>query len=81
LPKRAAGPIAKLIKSAADNAKAGGVSGDDLKVKNIIVENAGVYVRYMPRAYGRASAIRRRRSRVKVELSEGAKKKAKTATP
>lgn len=69
LPKRAAEPIAKLIKSAAANATQAGEKVEDLKVKNIIVESAGMMTRYMPRAFGRASMIRRRRSRVKVTLS------------
>ena len=69
LPKRAADPIAKLIKSAAANAKAQGANPDDLVVKSIIVESAGMTKKYMPRAFGRASAIRRRKSRVIVELA------------
>lgn len=69
LPKRAAEPIKKLIKSAAANAKAQGSDPADLKVKNITVESAGMMVRYMPRAFGRATPIRRRRSRVKLTLA------------
>jgi large subunit ribosomal protein L22 len=69
LPKRAAEPVAKLIKSAAASAKAEGKNPDELIVKNIIVESAGMTKRYMPRAFGRASAIRRRKSRVIVTLS------------
>ena len=69
LPKRAAEPIAKLIKSAAANAKEKGKNVDELKVKSIIVESAGMTKKYMPRAFGRASAIRRRKSRVIVTLA------------
>jgi large subunit ribosomal protein L22 len=69
LPKRAAEPIAKLIKSAAASAKERGANPDELMVKNIIVESAGMTKRFMPRAFGRASAIRRRKSRVKVTLA------------
>lgn len=69
LPKRAAEPIAKLIKSAVANAKVQGKNPDDLTVQSIIVESAGMTKRYMPRAFGRASAIRRRKSRVIVTLS------------
>jgi len=71
LPKRAAGTVMKLIKSAAASAAAEGGKGkkfDDLIVKSIIVESAGMTKRYMPRAFGRASAIRRRKSRILVEL-------------
>ena len=69
LPKRAAEPIAKLIKSAVASAKMQGKNPDDLIVKSIIVESAGMTKHFMPRAFGRASAIRRRKSRVKVTLS------------
>lgn len=69
LPKRAAEPIAKLIKSAAANAKSQGANPDELIVKSITVESAGILKRYMPRAFGRASLIRHRKSRVKVTLA------------
>lgn len=69
LPKRAAAPIMKLIASAAANAKATGADVDTLKVKNITVDSAGMLVKYMPRAMGRATPIRRRKSQVHVELS------------
>lgn len=69
LPKRAAEPIAKLIKSAVASAKEQGANPDELIVKSIIVENAGMTKKYMPRAFGRASTIRRRKSRVIVTLA------------
>ena len=69
LPKRAAEPVAKLLKSAAANAAQQGEKPEELVVKNITVESAGMLKRYMPRAFGRASLIRRRRSRVHVELA------------
>lgn len=69
LPKRAAEPVAKLIKSAVANAVQKGEKAEDLTVQNIVVESADMIKRYMPRAFGRASLIRRRRSRVKVLLA------------
>ena len=73
LPKRAAEPVQKLIESAVANAKAlGGLTNDDvaaLKVKAISVDSDGMMVRYMPRAMGRATVIRRKKSRVKVVLA------------
>jgi large subunit ribosomal protein L22 len=68
LPKRATDPIKKLIQSAAANAKQQGENPDELVVRSIVVESAGMLKRYMPRAFGRASLIRRRKSRVKVVL-------------
>ena len=69
LPKRAALPILKLIQSAVANAKAKGEDASTLKIQNIEVNSAGMMVRYMPRAMGRAAPIRRRKSNVKVTLS------------
>jgi large subunit ribosomal protein L22 len=69
LPKRAAEPVAKLIQSAAANAKAAGDAPDALIISSITVESAGMGKRYMPRAFGRAALVRRRRSRVKVVVA------------
>ncbi len=69
LPKRAALPIKKLLESAAASAKQKGDDITKLRVANITVDNGGVMVRYMPRAMGRATPIRRRRSLVRVTLA------------
>lgn len=69
LPKRAADPVRKLILSAVANAKAKGEDVENLKVKNITVDSDGMMVRYMPRAMGRATPIRRKKSRVSLTLS------------
>ncbi len=71
LPKRASEPIAKLIKSAAAAAKEKGENPHDMIVKAITVESAGMLKKYMPRAFGRASLIRRRKSRIIVTLDSG----------
>ncbi|MES2994578.1 MAG: 50S ribosomal protein L22 [Patescibacteria group bacterium] len=68
LPKRASLPIKKLIESAAANAKQKGEDVETLRVSDIRVDSAGMLVRYMPRAMGRAAPIRKRRSRVVVTL-------------
>lgn len=75
LPKRAAAPIAKLIASAAANAKAQGIEASNLRVENITVDSAGMLVKYMPRAMGRAAPVRRRKSQIHVTLKEGKAKK------
>jgi len=69
LPKRAAEPVAKLIQSAAASAKEKGEDLATLTVQTVTVESAGMLKKYMPRAFGRASLIRRRKSRVKVVLA------------
>lgn len=68
LGKRAALPLEKLIRSAAANAAQKGEDGA-LVVRAITVESAGMSKRYMPRAFGRAAPIRKRRSRVKIEVA------------
>lgn len=73
LPKRAALPIKKLIESAVANAKSKGEDAENLRIADIRVDSAGMLVRYMPRAMGRAAPIRKRRSRVVVALSSDAK--------
>lgn len=70
LPKRASLPIKKLIESAAANAKQQGFDPEKLVVKNVLVDSAGMLVKFMPRAFGRAAPIRHRKSRVQVTLGE-----------
>ena len=69
LPKRASLPIKKLIESAVANAKAKGEDAENLIIKDLRVDSAGMLVRFMPRAMGRAAPVRRRKSRVLVTLS------------
>lgn len=68
LPKRASEPVAKLIQSAVANAKAQGEDPAKLRVENITVDSAGMLVKYMPRAMGRAAPVRRRKSQISVTL-------------
>lgn len=75
LPKRASLPIKKLIESAAANAVAKGEDASTLRVENITVDSAGMTVRYMPRAMGRAAPVRRRKSQVSVTLTSAPKAK------
>lgn len=67
--RRAADPIAKLIKSAVANAENKGERAGELVVKNITVDEGIVLKRYLPRAFGRATPLRRRRSHVTVTLA------------
>ncbi len=66
MPKRAAEPIQKLIKSAAANS---GLPFADLIVKNIEVNKGLVMKRSMPRARGSAFPINKRTSHVLVTLA------------
>lgn len=68
--KRAAAPVAKLIKSAMANAKDHGKNPDALRIRRIQVDKGTVFKRFMPRARGSASRINKRNSHIHVELSE-----------
>lgn len=70
LEKRAANPIAKLIASALANAEKQGENGKNLVVKSIRVDKGLVRTKSMPRAFGRATPIRRRMSHVAVTLGK-----------
>ncbi len=63
LPKRASDPVAKLLRSAIANARVS-VAQSDLYISSIRVDGGVVFKRQMPRARGRASAIRKRTSHI-----------------
>ena len=75
LPKRASEPMAKLVRSA--HANAGDVSAHDLVIEKIEVNGGVVFRRSMPRARGRASAIKKKSSHVAIALGAKKEKKAK----
>lgn len=68
-PKISAAPILKLIKSAVANVEAGSkIPKADLFIKSITATPGVTLKRYRPRAYGRAMTIRKRWTRVQLEL-------------
>lgn len=79
LPKRASEAMAKLIKSAVANAQGKtGASAGDLVISRIEVNGGIVFRRSMPRARGRASAIRKKTSHITLALSKRQEKPVKT---
>ena len=70
LPKRASGPVEKLLASAVANAKNSGIKLEDLYVENVTVNKGIVMKRSMPRARGSASRINKRTSHVLLTLIE-----------
>lgn len=77
VPKRAALPLQKLVASALANAKSLAVPAENLVVKEIRVDAGAILYRRQPRSRGMANPLRKRTSRVRVVLVEGAPKKAK----
>ncbi len=70
-PQPSAQLVSKLIKSAVANAEQKGVSDvDKMFVKTIYVNEGTRLKRFLPRAMGRASRIRKPTSHIQVVLSE-----------
>ena len=68
-PQKTAPILSKLLKSAVANAEQKGVSDvDQLFVKTAMVDQGPVLRRFMPRAQGRASRIRKPTSHITVVL-------------
>ncbi len=78
--KRAAGPLVALLRSALANAKAAGKNAETLFVARIAVDGGVTQTRYMPRARGSASPIRRRASNISLALGERAGRGAERQT-
>jgi large subunit ribosomal protein L22 len=70
-PQKAADVVSKLVSSAVANAEQQGVSDVDcLFVKTISVDQGPVLKRFLPRAQGRATKIRKPTSHITVVLDE-----------
>jgi large subunit ribosomal protein L22 len=68
LPKRGSEPMEKLVRSAIANAVQQGATASDLVIEKIEVNGGIVFKRSMPRARGRASAIRKKSSHITLAL-------------
>ncbi|MBE0597492.1 MAG: 50S ribosomal protein L22 [Desulfuromonadales bacterium] len=70
-PQKAAAVVSKLVRSAVANAEQKGVADvDRLYVKTITVDQGPVLRRFLPRAQGRATKIRKPTSHILVVLDE-----------
>jgi large subunit ribosomal protein L22 len=70
--KSAARPVAKLLRSAVANADVkGDVNIDRLVVETVTVDEGPTWRRWLARAMGRATRIRKRTSHVHLVLGEG----------
>lgn len=70
MPKKSAGIIGKVLRSAVANAEQKGADVDALKIANIIVEQGPTMKRWRPRAQGRAYRILKRTSHITVIVSD-----------
>ena len=72
-PKRSAALVTKVLRTAIANAESTqSVDVDRLYVKQVTVDEAGMWKRFMPRAQGRATRIRKRLSHVTIVIDERA---------
>ena len=69
-PKAAAKIVLKLLKSAVANATQKKIDVDRLYVKTVTVDQGPTMKRFMPRAQGRATSIRKRTSHITIVLDE-----------
>lgn len=89
LPKLAAEPVLKLLRSAIANAEHNfHLKKEDLVVKTITADGGPTLSRSRPRAFGRAAPIRKRTTHINLilatkedvkKIAKAAKKKTKTA--
>ena len=71
MPQKASGILKKLLDSAVANARQKKyVDIDNLFVKNVIVDGGPVMKRFLPRAMGRATRVRKRMSHITMVLDE-----------
>lgn len=75
--KQAAKPVLKLLQSAMANAKHNHGAEGDLTIKTIFVDGGTVLKRWMPRAMGRATPVKKRTSHITIIL-EGENKEKKS---
>lgn len=68
--KKAAGVVAKTLKSAIANAQQKEADVDNLWVKTAMVDGGPIYKRYLARAMGRATMIKRPTSHITLVLSD-----------
>lgn len=81
LSKRAGTPLAKLLNSAVANAEHNfGARRNELMVQDIRVDKGIVFKRFMPRARGSASPIRKRTSHITLVLGKQKQTKSSPAS-
>lgn len=82
VPNRAAEPLLKLISSAKANALAMNIPAENLKIKELMVDEGPTLYRSRPRSRGMANPIRKRTSHITVVITDNSqpttnKKKSK----
>ncbi len=69
-PKRAAGPLKKVLESAIANAQHNNeMAPESLAVARVMIDEGPTMKRFMPRARGRAAAIKKRTSHITIVVA------------
>jgi len=68
--RSAAEPLRSVVDSAMANADSRGMNIDALKVSEVKVDKGSIRKKFMPRAQGRATKIRKQTAHIHVELSD-----------
>lgn len=66
--KACCGPLRRLLESAAANADSRNLDVDQLRIDKILVDKGPIRKRFMPRAQGRATKIRKQSAHIEVIL-------------
>ncbi len=70
IPKRSARIVEGILKSALANAQQKGMDLDSLYIKKAVADEGPMYKKWMPRAHGRATMMKKRTSHITIELEE-----------
>ncbi|RLJ69753.1 LSU ribosomal protein L22P [Hydrogenivirga caldilitoris] len=70
LPKKGARIIENVLKSAIANAEQKGLDLDRLYVKKAVADRGPMFRKWLPRAHGRATMLRKRLSHITIVLAE-----------
>ncbi|MFZ8859374.1 MAG: 50S ribosomal protein L22 [Thermocrinis sp.] len=70
IPKKAARIVEGVLKSAIANAEQKGLDLDSLYIKKAVADNGPMYKKWIPRAHGRATMVRKRTSHITIVLEE-----------
>ena len=70
LPKKAAKIAEGVLKSAVANAEQKGLDLDKLYIKKAVADDGPMFKKWLPRAHGRATMLRKRLSHITIVLAE-----------
>jgi large subunit ribosomal protein L22 len=70
IPKKAARIVEGVLKSAIANAEQKGLDLDSLYIKKAVADDGPMYKKWIPRAHGRATMVRKKTSHITIVLEE-----------